>query len=82
MKLEIISPDKLVFSGEVDSVNLPGGGGRFTVLPRHAALISSLLNGELSYTMEGATTTIKIDGGFAEVKEDTIYVCVENIIEE
>ena len=41
MKLEIISPDKLVYSGEVDSVNLPGTAGKFTVLPRHAALISS-----------------------------------------
>lgn len=81
MKLEIISPDKMVFSGEVDSVNLPGGGGRFSVLPRHAALISSLLSGELSYIIGGETTTLKIDGGFAEVKDDTIYVCVENIIE-
>lgn len=82
MKLEIISPDKLVFSGEIESVNLPGGGGKFSVLPRHAALISSLNSGEISYVINGETTTLKIDGGFAEVKDDTIYVCVENIIEE
>lgn len=80
MKLEIISPDKLVFSGEVESVSLPGGAGRFTVLPHHAALISSLKTGDITYTSEGAQTTLKVDGGFAEVKNDEISVCVENVI--
>ncbi|MCQ2193959.1 MAG: ATP synthase F1 subunit epsilon [Paludibacteraceae bacterium] len=81
MKLEIISPDKLVFQGEVKSVNLPGSAGRFTVLPRHTALISSLKAGEIIYQQEEGTVSIKIDGGFAEVKNDVISVCVENVIE-
>jgi len=81
MKLEIISPDKLVFSGEVSSVNLPGSAGRFTVLPHHAALISSLKAGEIIYQNEEGTVNLKIDGGFAEVKNDVISVCVENVIE-
>lgn len=81
MKLEIISPDKLVFSGEVESVSLPGVAGRFTVLPRHAALISSLKAGRITYVAEGAETSLNVDGGFAEVKNDEISVCIENVIE-
>ncbi len=80
MKLEIISPDKLVFSGEVESVSLPGAAGRFTVLPHHAALISSLKGGDIRYMSEGNETTLKVDGGFAEVKNDEISVCIENVI--
>ena len=81
MKLEIISPDKLVYSGEVNSVNLPGSAGRFTVLPHHTALISSLKAGEIIYQNEEGTVTLKIDGGFAEVKNDVRSVCVDNVIE-
>lgn len=80
MKLEIISPDKLVFSGEVKSVNLPGSAGKFTVLPHHTALISSLKAGEITYQTGEESSVIKIDGGFAEVKNDVISVCVENVI--
>lgn len=81
MKLEIISPDKLVFAGEVASVNLPGSAGRFTVLPHHTALISSLKAGEIIYQSEEGSVSIKVDGGFAEVKNDVISVCIENVIE-
>ncbi|MCQ2210144.1 MAG: ATP synthase F1 subunit epsilon [Paludibacteraceae bacterium] len=81
MKLEIISPDKLVFTGEVDSVNLPGSAGKFTVLPRHTALISSLKAGEITFHAGEETTVLKVDGGFAEVKNDVISVCVENVLE-
>ena len=80
MKLEIISPDKLVFFGEVSSVNLPGAAGKFTVLPKHTALISSLKAGEIAYQTSEGNSIIKIDGGFAEVKNDVISVCVENVI--
>lgn len=80
MKLEIISPDKLVYSGEVDSVNLPGTAGKFTILPRHAALISSLKAGEITIQEGSETTVFKIDGGFAEVKNEEISVCVENVL--
>ena len=81
MKLEIISPDKLVFTGEVDSVNLPGSAGKFTVLPRHTALISSLKAGEIIFRSGDEQTVLKVDGVFAEVKNDVISVCVENVLE-
>ena len=80
MKLEIISPDKLIFTGEVDAVNLPGTAGKFTILPRHAALISSLKAGDITYKIGEESVKLTVDGGFAEVKNDVISVCVENVL--
>lgn len=80
MVLEIISPEKTIFSGEVDAVNLPGTAGGFTVLPRHAALISSLKEGEISYTIGENTTTLTVSSGFAEVRDDVVSVCVEKVL--
>ena len=80
MELEIISPEKVIFTGEVKEVNLPGSAGRFSILPHHAALISSLGVGDLVYTTEDGEKRIGIDSGFAEVKEDKVSVCIEKVI--
>lgn len=80
MKLEIISPDKLLYSGEVDSIILPGTAGSFEILPRHAAIISSLKEGDIIYTQNGEKTTLRVDGGFAESNGKTISVCVEKVL--
>lgn len=80
MKLEIISPDKLVFSGNVESVILPGLAGSFEILPRHAAIISSLKEGSIIYTQDSKKTELKVDGGFAESVDDVVTVCVERVI--
>ena len=50
MTLRLISPSDVVFEGTVDSVTLPGSLGSFTVLPRHAALISTLVKGRIVYS--------------------------------
>jgi len=80
MKLEIISPEKRIFTGEVESVNLPGTVGSFTVLPRHAALISSLKAGEITYTVDGNETKLNVDSGFVEVNDNVVSVCIEKVI--
>ena len=80
MKLEIISPEKKVFTGEVESVNLPGSAGSFTVLAHHAALISSLKAGEITYTVDGIETKSKVDSGFVEVKNNVVSVCIEKVV--
>ena len=77
MKLEIISPEKILFSGEIELVTLPGSLGSFTILPGHAAIISSLEKGKLTYRTEGKNTEMDINGGFAEGKQDQITVCIE-----
>jgi F-type H+-transporting ATPase subunit epsilon len=77
MKLEIITPEQIFFSGEVTSVTLPGTSGLFTVWENHAPLISSLTKGKLSFLVEKKETELNIDGGFAEVSKNTVTVCLE-----
>lgn len=80
MKLEIITPEKKVFTGEVKSVTLPGVLGLFTVLENHAPIISSLKEGRLNYTsVTGEEYTVTITGGFVEVSNNKMNVCVEGI---
>jgi F-type H+-transporting ATPase subunit epsilon len=79
MKLEIITPEQIYFSGEVTSVTLPGTSGLFTVWENHAPLISSLSKGKISYTANNTETDLIVDGGFAEVNNNTVTVCVESV---
>lgn len=78
MKLEIVSPEKVFFSGDVTLVTLPGKQGMFTVLDHHAPIISVLDKGTLLYKVQSDEITLNISGGFAEVNNNVITVCVEN----
>ncbi len=75
--LKIISPRRLCYEGKVSLVRLPGELSPFTVLPRHGALISSLIPGEISYKEGSQEKKISIDGGFVEVVDDNVTVCIE-----
>lgn len=77
MKLEIISPEGIVYQGETNRVWLPGEEGGFDILPRHAPLIAALREGSIRYENEKQEKEMKIRGGFVEVKEDTISACIE-----
>jgi F-type H+-transporting ATPase subunit epsilon len=77
MKLEIITPEKIYFTGEVTSVTLPGSIGLFTVWENHAPLISSLKEGKISYLADKKETELNIEGGFAEVSKNVVTVCLE-----
>ncbi|MCL1937067.1 MAG: F0F1 ATP synthase subunit epsilon [Candidatus Azobacteroides sp.] len=77
MKLDIVSPEKTLYSGEADWVVLPGMKGIFTILERHAPIISGLGKGVVKYGGEGKDTSLKIDGGFVEAKQNIVTVCVE-----
>ena len=79
MKLEIITPEQIFFSGEVTSVTLPGTSGLFTIWNHHAPLISSLGNGKISYLVNEKEQELDIDGGFAEVNKNIVTVCLELI---
>lgn len=76
MKLIICSPEKVVFQGEVELVELPGIKGRFTVLLDHDALISTLQAGHIRYSQQGEEQLLPIQSGYAEVLHNTISVCV------
>jgi ATP synthase, F1 epsilon subunit (delta in mitochondria) len=77
MKLEIISPEKTLFSGLVELVTLPGMAGRFTILSNHAPIISSLAAGVMVYRENGKDNELAIDGGFIEMKNNVVTVCVD-----
>ena len=80
MKLKIITPDKEVFSGEVDLVQVPGSKGSFQVLKNHAPIISTLDPGNVKYTdNEGKTSTLIIGGGVIEVKNNEIIILAESV---
>jgi len=78
MKLEILSPERSLYIGEVDVVTLPGTLGRFTVLQDHAPLVSSLKEGIIRIKpYEGEEKELSIKGGFVEVRQNVVSVCVE-----
>ncbi len=77
MKLEIITPEKIFFTGEVTSVTLPGTDGLFTIWENHAPLISSLKQGKISFTADSKETELNIEAGFAEVSKNVVTVCLE-----
>ncbi len=78
MKLDILSPEKRLFSGTVESVTMPGVLGSFTVLKNHAALISALQPGIVTYRLsDGEEQEVAINGGFAEVKNNLIAICAD-----
>lgn len=77
LMLKIISPEKIVFNGEVENVTVPGTLGSFEVLNDHAPIISSLEKGHVIYTVNGEKQELEIIGGFVEVKRNEISLCVE-----
>lgn len=77
MYMTIASPEGIIFEGNVESAKFPGASGAFMVLPRHAPIISALINGKVTYSQYGNTSEITIQEGFVEVSKDAISVCVE-----
>ncbi len=79
MKLEIITPEKNVFSGEVDVVTLPGVNGQFQILKDHAPMVSTLKNGDLTYEVSGKTESLVVDGGVVQILQNKVLVLAEGI---
>lgn len=78
MLLEIITPDKKLYSGEVKSVQLPGSSGSFGVLKNHAPLISALKKGNVKVVDEQKQNlSFPIKGGVAEILKNKIIVLAE-----
>jgi F-type H+-transporting ATPase subunit epsilon len=80
MKIEIITPDKKVFDGEVKSVRVPGKKGSFQVLKDHAPIISTLDSGPvIMVSPEGNETVLEITGGVIEVKANKIILLADSV---
>jgi F-type H+-transporting ATPase subunit epsilon len=74
---ELVSPDKISFSGEVDQVDVPGAEGDFGVLAGHAPLIALLRPGLMTVYAGGEHTRLVVLGGFAEVGPDGLTVLAD-----
>ena len=77
LKLKVISPEKVIYDVDVESVKVPGTLGSFEVLSNHAPIISSLVKGIVEYVTKDGSRTVDIDGGFVEVENNEVNLCVE-----
>jgi F-type H+-transporting ATPase subunit epsilon len=74
---DLVSPERMVFSGDVEQVDVPGAEGDFGVLAHHAPLIAMLKPGILTVFGAGETQRIVVVGGFAEVNEQGLTVLAD-----
>ena len=80
---ELVSPERLLSSGQVAMVVVPGAEGDFAVLPGHAPMMSTIRPGIIEvYATEGSTPSARyeIDGGFAEVTADGLTILAEKAV--
>jgi F-type H+-transporting ATPase subunit epsilon len=75
--IELVSPDKILFSGEVDQVDVPGSEGDFGVLAGHAPLIALIRPGIMTVHAAGQQNPLVVLGGFAEVGPDGLTVLAD-----
>jgi F-type H+-transporting ATPase subunit epsilon len=78
LRLEVVSPDGLVFEGDVAMVVVPAAYGELGILPRHAPLVASLSIGELRFkTLDGAWLEMAVAEGFVKVQFDRVIVLAD-----
>jgi F-type H+-transporting ATPase subunit epsilon len=82
LHLEIVTPEKKIFSDTVGNVYLPGADGELGILDGHAALVTALQPGELRYDKDGKTVVLAIGTGFAEVTQHKVNVLTDMALGE
>ena len=79
LKFDLVSPEKLVLSADVDGVQVPGVEGDFGVLPNHSPVMAMLRAGTLTVENDGTSQSFEIDGGFVDVTPEGVTVLAETI---
>jgi F-type H+-transporting ATPase subunit epsilon len=77
IQLEVVTPERRLLSEAVNSATVPGRNGEMQILPGHAALISELKTGVLTYNQDGTNFQLHVSGGFIEVNNDRVSVLAE-----
>jgi F-type H+-transporting ATPase subunit epsilon len=80
LHFELVSPARLLFSGDVTSVQIPGSEGEMTILPNHAPVLSTLKPGVVTVEKSNGQDRIFVRGGFAEVNAKGLTVLAETAI--
>ena len=78
LHLEVVTPEKMLVSREVDTVVAPGTEGEFGILPGHIPFLSGILPGELRYEADGKKEFLAVTEGFSEVSDDRVSVLVDS----
>lgn len=79
MKVEIVTPDKKVYEGEVDGVQLPGADGSFEILNNHAPIVATLSAGKLKVRTGKESEVFTISGGLVEMQKNKLIVLAESV---
>lgn len=77
LTIEVVTPEKIIYSGEAEMVIAPAVGGDVGILPRHIPLFSRLKIGELQIKRGGQTEYFAINGGFLDVKDNKVTILTE-----
>jgi F-type H+-transporting ATPase subunit epsilon len=80
LHFEFVSPESVLFSGDVDQVDLPGSEGDLGILPGHAPLVTTLRPGIVTIIREGAREPVVVVGGFAEVGPGGLTVLADRAV--
>lgn len=78
MAFEIVTPERIVYSDEVDLVVVPGTEGELGILPNHVPLLTTIQPGELRVVKQGQDTTIVVTGGFLEVLANKVLILADS----
>jgi len=78
--LDLVTPDKTVFSGSVQTVVAPGLLGEFGVLPGHANMLAELTLGRLAYQSGAGETVVAVAGGFAEITGEKVTILLDDAV--
>jgi F-type H+-transporting ATPase subunit epsilon len=76
-QLEVVTPWKQLVNQKVEFAEIPGRDGYMGILPGHAALLSMLGTGDLTYKLAGQTGKVRVMGGYVEVRDDHVRVLAD-----
>jgi F-type H+-transporting ATPase subunit epsilon len=77
MHVDVVTAERQLYSGEADTILAPGTEGQLGILPRHAALLTTLKAGEMLIQLGGAEEPFFVSGGFLEVSNNKVTVLAE-----
>src|SRR6266516_90171 len=77
LHVEVVTAERELYNGEANLVSAPGSEGRLGILPRHAALLTTLAPGDLRIELNGAEEPLFVSGGFLEVSDDNVTVLAD-----
>jgi len=80
MKLDIVSPEKTLYSGEVDQLTVDTADGRISILPHHVNLFTKVITSEMKLKVKGKEEILAVTGGFLQVSNNVVTILADYAI--